>query len=253
MWLEAVLTRDDLSSIVDQFAPLEIRLGENGRLLLAGPTKVDLVEGAGISVECDATLNWSVLGIDVPVTMRGLKVLVRPVVETPVEGEVLAFTLQIDHAGVSSLSILDDRAAALVNEELERKNVGLRWNFPKTLTHSFSLPDALLSAEAISLTAQAGTVKVSDSALGLAVSFCTRVTRRAKGAASPAPGAPDDDGAGGAGPAGRESLHEGSAALRATTLQGMALAAFAMAGAFSLGRLSKRTTHGLSLFVRPRR
>jgi hypothetical protein len=181
MWMEAILTTSDLQDTLQQFSPLEIRLGENGKLLLASPTRVSLTAGEGMAVVCDATLHWPVLGVNLPVHMHGLSVLVRPSVRPAPDGtcDVLAFTLQIDRAGVSILPhIIDDKVASLLNEELAKKHVELAWNFAETLTHVFSLPDALASASALALNVAGGTVRVTDHAMGFAVNFTTEVTPR---------------------------------------------------------------------------
>jgi|HubBroStandDraft_1064217.scaffolds.fasta_scaffold01911_2 hypothetical protein len=181
MWLEAILTKEDLQDVLGQFAPLEIRLGDSGKLVLATPTDVSLIEGEGMGIECDATLHWPVLGIDLPVNLRRLRVLVRPTVRPGPDGacDVLAFTLHVDRTGVAPLpDALDDRVTSLLNKELEKKHVELAWNFAGTLSHVFSLPAALASAAALSLNVKAGTVKVTGITIGFAVDFEVEVQPR---------------------------------------------------------------------------
>ncbi len=76
-------------------------------------------------------------------------------------------------------SFFDHTVTARINQELERKQVELAWNFSDTLTHLFSLPPSIASAAAIELRAMAGRVKVTESALGLAVDFEADVEPRA--------------------------------------------------------------------------
>jgi hypothetical protein len=201
MWLEAILTREDLQGIAAKFSPLKILLGESGSLLLVAPDEVSLVADRGIVVKCDATLHWPVLGFDVPVSMHGLRVHVLPSVEERPEGATLVFRLEIDHTGVAMLpSFFDHTVTARVNQELREKRVELAWNFVNTLSHAFGLPGSLASAAAFSLKATAGRVKTTDSALGLAVDFEASVRARDAGTStnatngasgdSPAPRAP---------------------------------------------------------------
>jgi hypothetical protein len=195
MWLEAILTKADLETVLQQFSPLKILLGDNGSLLLAEPKEVSLVPDQGIEVVCDATLHWPILGFDLPVALRGLTVRVLPVVDKAARGSPLVFRLELDHAGVVLLpAIIDNRVTALVNEELQKKHVELSWNFIETLTHEFELPAAIASAASISLVAIDGMVKANGSALGLAVRFETTVRRRLAGnvAAIPREAPPDD-------------------------------------------------------------
>jgi hypothetical protein len=184
MWLEAIFTTEDLHQVLLQFAPMEFRLGDSGRLLLVDPSDVTLIPDKGLAVVCEATLHWPLLGIDVPVNVHRLLLLIHPAVEHRAEGDFLVFSLRIEHADVGILPrFVDDKITSMVNEELVKKHVELAWNFKKTLSHVFALPDALVSAAALGLTVVEGRVKVTESALGLAVSFDATVTRRADGSA----------------------------------------------------------------------
>jgi hypothetical protein len=119
MQLEATLTLEDLRSIFAQLAPLEIRLGGRGTLLLACPTIVRLIPNDGVGVVCDATLEWELLGVDIPVHLSGLAVTMQPAVEAGLEGRGprLTFKLQVDRTGVSSLpAMFDDRVTSLLNQ-----------------------------------------------------------------------------------------------------------------------------------------
>lgn len=182
MWLEAILTKDDLRDVFEQFAPLEIRLGDSGRLILESPTDVSVIPGSGVGVVCDATLHWPVLGVDLPVRMRGLTVLLHPTIQPRPDGGcgALVFTLQIDRTGVSLLpAAFDARVTSLLNRELAESHAALEWNFGKTLSHVFALPAALASAGTLSLKVHAGSVKTTGDALGFAVGFRAEVQPRA--------------------------------------------------------------------------
>jgi|GEM_PF-1364463 hypothetical protein len=179
MWLEAILTREDLQGVAEKFSPLKLLLGDSGTLLLLAPEEVSLIADKGIVVKCDATLHWPVLGFEVPVSMRGLLVHVLPSVEERPDGATLVFRLQIDHAGVAMLpSFFDHTVTARVNQALTEKGVELAWNFVKTLSHVFGLPASFASAAGLSLKATAGRVKTTETALGLAVDFEASVRPR---------------------------------------------------------------------------
>lgn len=179
MWLEAILTKNDLREVAERFAPLKILLGVSGSLLLACPRDVSLVPDNGIALVCDATIHWPVLGLDVPVSLHGLLVNILPAVEDRGAGATLVFRLRIDHTGVAILpSFFDHSVTARINQELERKQIELAWNFTRTLTHAFGLPTSFASAEFIALRASAGRVKVTDDAIGLAVDFEASVRPR---------------------------------------------------------------------------
>jgi hypothetical protein len=181
MWIEAVFTNDDLLDVLRRFSPLEIRLGETGTLALASPATVSTIVDEGIGVVCDATLHYPVLGIELPVHMNGLTVLIHPaVVDLPgAAGQALVFTLQIDHTGLALLpQLFDHSVTKLVNEELVKKHFELSWNFHDTLSHVFQLP-AALSVASLGLKVTAGKVKITANAVGFAVCFDTQVEKRA--------------------------------------------------------------------------
>jgi hypothetical protein len=193
MWLEAILTKTDLETVLLQFSPMKIVLGDNGSLLLAEPKEVTMIPDAGIGVIVDATLHWPILGFDVPVHFRGLTLRVLPIVDKAAKGTPLVFRLQLDHTGMTMLpSMLDHRVTTIVNDELTKKHVELSWNFIETLSHEFGLPKAMASAESISLIARDGVAKATEQALGLAVRFETAVKPRAP-AATTLPAAPAAD------------------------------------------------------------
>lgn len=181
MWLEAVLTEDDVRTVATQFSPLEVRLGPDGRLSLSRPLSVLLVPGRGVEVVCNAQLKWPVLGMQVPVAMQKLTVLVHPTVEPRADGHALVLRLAIERAGVSQVGLVDERVTVLLNDELARHHVELTWNFTRTLTHTFSLPPSLLSAETVGLEVRSGSTRVTRQTLALAVQMGTSVRRRVEG------------------------------------------------------------------------
>ncbi len=181
MWLEAILTEDDVRSVATQFSPLEVRLGTDGRLALARPVSVSLVPGRGVEVVCDAQLEWPVLGMHVPVAMQRLTVLVQPTVEDRPDGHALVLRLALERAGVSQVGLIDGRVTALLNDELAKHHVELAWNFTRTLTHTFALPASLLSAETVGLEVQSGATKVTRKGMALAVRMGASVRRRVEG------------------------------------------------------------------------
>jgi hypothetical protein len=81
VWLEAIFTKADLETVLEQYPPLKIVLGDNGSLLLAEAKEVFLLPNERVGIVCDAMLRWPILRFDMPVSLRGLTVRVLPVVE----------------------------------------------------------------------------------------------------------------------------------------------------------------------------
>jgi hypothetical protein len=179
MQLEATVSRDDLCAVLDQFVPLKIRLGESGGLALEGPISVALTPKSGILVSCSGTLEWPILGMTVPATMRSLVLRIAPGVAVRNGADALVFELQIERADVALLpAALESRLIPLVNEELAKKHVELSWNFGKTLSHTFALPAALESAKSLGLRVIGADVTVTAGAVTFCVSFGTEVSSR---------------------------------------------------------------------------
>jgi hypothetical protein len=179
MWVETILTRDDLEKMVNDFCPLTIRLGENGNILLSDPRALELVPSVGLRMSLTVEVHWPVLGIQVPVSVRSVTLEVKPEILKKATGDCLTFKLRIDDVDTSLLpEILDRGIVDRVNKELEEKHVDLSWAFIETLSHVFELPGAMTSARAIDLHAQSGSLRITNEALVLATSFEARVEPR---------------------------------------------------------------------------
>src|SRR5579862_7933200 len=99
MWIEAFISTEDLRRTLAEFAPLTIAFGnDGGELALETPSKVLLVADQGARIECKARLRLPLFGIRVPMTIRSLVILLRPLIEAHPKGDALVFKLEIEHA-----------------------------------------------------------------------------------------------------------------------------------------------------------
>jgi hypothetical protein len=178
MLLEATLSKSDLSGLVAQLAPLTVGLGQKGQLDLGAPSELTLVAGRGLRVVCAAQVFWEVLGVNVPITLNSLTIMVEPSVERRAQADFLVFKMQIESADIVLVpALISDRVTELVNAELSEKRLELSWNFGRTLSHVFSLPPALANLTSIGLTVASGSLQITDHAIVFAVSFGTEVER----------------------------------------------------------------------------
>jgi hypothetical protein len=177
MWLEALLTEDDLARLSSQLFPVELRLRDSGLLTLSRPSRVALIASCGVEIVCDGRLVWPILKMNVPVELHDLTVSMVPSVELRPEGYALVVRPGLVRAGISRIGLIDDRMTALLNEELQKHRIEWKWNFSRTLTHTFSLPGALKSADALGLRVRAGAAQVTRRALRLEVSMVASVHR----------------------------------------------------------------------------
>jgi hypothetical protein len=179
MWIEAIISSEDLRRSLSEFAPLRIRLGNDGaELAIESPSEVSLVADLGARIVCAAQLHWPFLGIHVPMAIKSLVILLRPVIEAHENGDALVFKLEIEHADFALVpTAIDNRITALVNAELAKRHVELTWRYADTLDHVFHLPDSFAPVESLALVLTSAVVKVTNEAVGLAISVRCDVLR----------------------------------------------------------------------------
>jgi hypothetical protein len=180
VWIEAVVGKEDLARVAAQLAPLEIQLGDaGGTLRLEDPSEISLIPTVGLHLQCTAHLQWPVLGIKIPVTIKPLLVRVLPEIDKREQGDALVFKIQIEHADVAGVpTIIDNEITNLINRELIKKNIDLSWSFADMLSYDFDLSKALPPVRTLGVKVVGGTVRITEDTLVLAVSFETSVTRK---------------------------------------------------------------------------
>jgi hypothetical protein len=196
MWLEAVFSKGDFVLLAEELLPLTIHLGHpvtaDHYVQLNGPADVSLVEGKGLRLACKAQVRWPVLGIDIPVNVDSLTVLLEPSVATTLGEDEAVFKLEIESADVAWVPALVDRGIVhSINEALNKKGAELHWQFAKTLSHVFGMPEFLQPLHALSLKVAWGKVRTTEEAVAFAVSFHTRAIRQDE--ALPEPAAPPNE------------------------------------------------------------
>ena len=194
MWIEAIVSREDFASLATELFPLSIHLGKSDSdhyLLLSAATTVTLVEGRGLRFTCNAQIRWPVLGMDLPINVEAVTVLIEPSV--PDGSQSLLLGVQLEHANVSWLpALLDAKIVHAVNDALREKRDALSWNFAQALSHEFPLPELLQPLRALDLSAGWGKVRVTAEAMVLVVSFNARAVRTKQKADVPAAAGPRD-------------------------------------------------------------
>ncbi|HMI87401.1 MAG TPA: hypothetical protein VK550_25105 [Polyangiaceae bacterium] len=182
MWLEAILSKDNVISLVGAFLPLNIKLGENPEdghyLELFEPRQVSLVEDQGLRMTCRARIRWPVLGIDLPVTVESVTLLLCPSVSDLRDRDELVFKLAVEAIDFAwAPAMVDHRIADKLNHELEKKRAMLSWRFGEALAHVFKMPAFLHPLDALALKVAWGQFRVTNEAAVLAISFHSRVLR----------------------------------------------------------------------------
>ena len=189
MWLQAVFTRDDLALLLAQWLPAQVRLGPPGSdrfLYLGRPTHVELVRDEGLRIQTRAKVRWDLLGVRVPLVIKSITLMLRPVVARKNRRDVLQLQASVEEADLAvTPGVVDRSIVGIANKQLEAQAENLSWDFVKTLSFHIPIPDVVTPVESFDLIARWGEVKVTAKALTFAVSFKTR-THRANRAADAA-------------------------------------------------------------------
>ena len=169
MWVEAILSKDNVSSLVGQFLPMSIHLGEDpddGHYLeLFEPRQVSLVEDLGLRMTCGAQIRWPILGVDLPITVESVTLLLCPVIPSRPGRDELDFRLTVEGIDFAwAPATIDDRIAEKINRELDKKHALLSWRFGETLSHVFKMPPFLPPLTAVAIDVAWGEVRVTNEA-----------------------------------------------------------------------------------------
>lgn len=181
MWLEAILSRDDLTRILGEALPVAVQLGDESAhhtLALYEPEAVTLEAGRGLRLICKARVHWPLMGIELPIVLHTLTVDLAPEIGRVDGHDALFFRIEVvesDLAGVPA--VLDRAIARAINVRLDATRHALKWDFTKTLSAVLGLPEILDPLEGLALEVAWGKIRVTEEAVILAVSFHSQVRR----------------------------------------------------------------------------
>lgn len=182
MWTEILLSRNDLARLLAQAFPLTIRLGDaesDNSLALSDLGDVRLVPDLGLRVECKARVRWPVLGIELPVALNALTLMLVPSVGRGPHGDTLVFRIAIEHADFTAVpDIIDQRITKAINAKLESKDAELCWDLSRSLTLSAQLPELLEDLDAFAMRPKWAKLRVTEEAVVYAASFKAAFVRR---------------------------------------------------------------------------
>jgi hypothetical protein len=174
MWIQAILSKEDLVVALGQLLPLKIHLDKDPSterwLFLDKATDIELVSERGLRVACPAELMWSVGGLDIPIKLHTMRLMVRPEILSKTDGDVLAFLLELEEADFKGIPGLIDRGIMrAINASLADREFA--WNFTRTLTRTVRMPSTLDPIDSLSIRVNWGKCRVDAEGFALAVSF----------------------------------------------------------------------------------
>ncbi len=189
MLIKVVLSFEELVDLVHQLAPIRIHIGPDDDVTrcveLENPHDIHLAPDEGLRLEASGRVRYDVLGITFSATISKVQLLIEPRIEERPAGSeegspVLLFAIHIEGGSLRLVpSMIDQSIISRVNEVLTPDATKMLWEFPDTLTQSFSLPDRLRPLEAFLIESGAGEVEVTDHDVSFAVKLDADLARKA--------------------------------------------------------------------------
>ncbi|HEX7602740.1 MAG TPA: hypothetical protein VF316_14085 [Polyangiaceae bacterium] len=178
MWLQATFTTADLAHAFERICPAHVRIDEDRWIDIARPTTLELIDGIGVRLITEARIRWTVIGIDVPITVKEAEIFLVPrLVE--VDGHtVLELTPRLGDFDLKFVPhLVDEGIATRINEALVNERGAMQLDFAKMLDWMVPLPKALAPADSVHLQAKWAEFRIADDAITFAVSFGADVSR----------------------------------------------------------------------------
>jgi hypothetical protein len=174
MWLEAIITQEDLVQFLTEFLPVRMPLGnETGKerwLWLDRHIETSLVPDEGLRVLCPAELCWSIAGMSPTIKLHTLEFLIRPQVVEKNKGPVLEFNFEIMEADIRGVpGVIDAAIVKAVNAVLAEKR--LLWNFTDTFSRFVDLPETFEPVDGLKIGVAWGKTRIGPEAIAFVVSF----------------------------------------------------------------------------------
>ncbi len=173
MWIEAILTESDCARFIDTITPLTVDLGSSGRaLVVSRPSHVEIVPTRGLRLTAAGHVSWTFGSLKLPLSIRVGSLLLAPTVEKRDGRDALCFRARVERLDMRALpDRIDATILHRINDALARHDEALVWPFCDALDRRFRLPRRVESADAVDVHARWGEVRITSSALVLAVSF----------------------------------------------------------------------------------
>ncbi len=179
MWIEAILTPRDCTDFVGSITPLKVGLGGERMLVVEPPGHAELVPDKGLRLETAGSVLWTVAGVKVPVKIRIASLLLTPSIESRDGRDALVFRARVEKLDMKVLpDFVDDTVLHRINDALAKADEVLVWRFSKMFDRQLALPQRIESSSAIDVRSRWGQVRITESALVIAVSLDVRAVPR---------------------------------------------------------------------------
>ncbi len=176
MILEAVITKEELTSFLDRFLPVTVDLEQGRWLRLDRVKNVAVIADRGVLVESSAELHWPIAGVATHANVPSLRASLVPQIGKRDGHDVLEIVLRLEDADIKHVpELLEPAITGAINVALERNP--LVWDFSAMLGHRFDGPAKLGGIASITTKVVSGKERVSEHALALALVLDIAVER----------------------------------------------------------------------------
>jgi hypothetical protein len=180
MFVEIIVPRADLVTLLETALPLIVHLDGGGSLDIFGLEDVALVAGEGVRIQCKARLHWPALGISFQATLNAITVMLRPHVVKTEGGESLVLDAGVEHIDFAALpDFADEAIRTRVNDALRARHGELGIEFTKLLRGALAAPANVTPASTLSFEAAWGKLRIDAEAIVFVVSVRAEITRGA--------------------------------------------------------------------------
>jgi len=180
MHLSAVISKDDLTALIAETAPLDVELARRPRWVvsLGRPSLVELVAGVGLRVRSDARFAWDLAGVSIPVVVRSWQILLRPMVEMRDGEPVLAFDPLVEALDISSVpGFVEESIKGAIHAALAANRSKLAWRFARSLAARARLPETVSPPSIFVIGPTGGDVEVTSSEVRLTMHFAAHMVK----------------------------------------------------------------------------
>jgi hypothetical protein len=182
MLIDVQLPAPDIVRILHELAPLRIHMtpsDEDRRWIeLDAPDEITCDPERGLRFITCGKLRYK-MGFNVEATIRSITVSIVPrIVPSRQNGQRLVFEVDIENGDLEHVpALVDDALVALVNHALTPSDTRMVWDYGKTLSKRFKLPERLEPLDTFDLTVVDGQVRIDKEGLSLRIKVAPGVTR----------------------------------------------------------------------------
>jgi hypothetical protein len=178
MFVETIVPREDLVSLIESALPLVVHFEGGGSLDVFGLSEVSIVPDEGLRVACKAKVRWPALGIPLHVTLHSVTLMLRPKIEKVGDAEAMRLEASIEHADFAGLpDFADEALRKRIDEALRARKQAFAWDFMAMLRRRVAIPENVSPLSTLTIEAAWGKLRITEEAIVFVMSIHTSIAR----------------------------------------------------------------------------